>query len=83
MNTGKTAIMIRGAGLDLLQRSGKMCRLPHWYRQQYGCMLWVHKKCKGLKCLYRDLIYRRSICQGTALSIEEDHARRFRLYMTN
>ena len=57
VNAGKTKVMIFGTGLDLLQSSGEYpcavcrtgvgCEQPHLL--QYGCKLWVHKKCSGLQ----------------------------------
>ena len=54
VNAGKTKLMIRGTGLDLLQSSGEflcaLCRTVVGSSSIFcnGCKHWVHKKCSGL-----------------------------------
>ena len=65
VNAGKTKIMNWGTGLDLLQSSGEfpctVCRTG---------VLWVHKKCSGLKRLKKDPDYRCTRCRGTACPLD-------------
>ena len=74
--TGKTKIMICGTGLDLLPSSGELpcavCRTGMGSNRFFcnGCKHWVHKKCRGLKCLTKDPDYRYTRCQGTARPLE-------------
>ena len=76
VNAGKTKIMIRGTGLDLLQSSGEfpcaVCRTGAGSNSIFcnGCKHWVHKKCSRLKCLTKDPDYRRTLCQGTACPLD-------------
>ena len=57
VNAGKTKVMICGTGLDLLQSSGEypcaVCCTGVGNNSIYcnGCILWVHKKCSGLRRL--------------------------------
>ena len=76
VNAGKTKIMIRGTGLDLLQSSGEfpcaVCPSGVGSNSIFcnGCKHWVHKKCSGLKCLTKDLDYRCTLCQGTVCPLD-------------
>ena len=76
VNAGKTKIMICGMSLDLLQSSGKFpCTICHTGVGSNsifcnGCKHWVHKKCRGLKCLTKDPDYRCTRCQRTACPLD-------------
>ena len=62
VNTGKTKVMIRGTGLDLLQCSGEypcaVCHTGVGNNSIYckGCKPLVHKKCSGQQGLDHTLI---------------------------
>ena len=71
VNAGKTEIMKCGAGMDLLQSSGTVCRTGVGSNSIFckSRKHWVHKKCSGLKHLTKDHDYRCTWCQGTACSL--------------
>ena len=60
VNAAKTKVMICGAGLDTLRKSGKfpcavcLTGVGSSSIQCNGCSQWVHKKCSGLKRLVAD-----------------------------
>ena len=76
VNAAKTKVMICGAGLDILRKSGQypcaVCFSGVGVSSILctGCNKWVHKKCSGLKRLVADPDYRCPRCTGTARPID-------------
>ena len=71
VNMGKTKIMISGKNLHFLRDSGKhscgVCRKGVGSNSIlcYGCQLWIHKKCSGIKGkLTADLSCKCKRCKG-------------------
>ena len=76
MNAAKTKVMICGAGLDILRKSGKfpcaVCRtgVGNSSIQCSACNQWVHKKCSGLKRIVANPTFQCARCLGTARPID-------------